>query len=172
MGGRKSISSAWDNRDGAPAKVFSINNNEQETDPYETAPTNAYSNWNYTLDNSNNIITPNYYKGSETDVIVYANYVIGGKTYKTQIASSANSDDIRINYMFNGYGNGQIGCQKIQSIAFSRGIITRNVTNMNYMFANCRKLSSIYVSKDRWATSQAETTGMFDYCGTSSVTYK
>ncbi len=54
----------------------------------ETAPATAYSNWNYTLDDENNIITLNYYTGFEADVIVYANYIVNGKTYKTQLASN------------------------------------------------------------------------------------
>lgn len=221
----------------------------KETDPYEVAPANAYSNWNYSLDNTNNIITLKYYKGSETDVIVYANYVIGGKTYKTQIANSSNGNN-SINYMFNGYGDGQSGCQKIQSITFSKDIDTsnvtnmsymfyscgsltsldlgnfdtsnvssmesmfglcsfltgvdlssfdtgnvksmkgmfqgaisltsldlsnfdtNNVTNMSYMFYDCRKLIDVYVSHDKWSTSNATTNSMFSGCGTSSVTYK
>ena len=35
----------------------------KENDPYGTAPAEAYNDWNYTLDEENNIITLNYYIG-------------------------------------------------------------------------------------------------------------
>ncbi len=112
----------------------------KEVDPYETAPTTAYINWDYTLDDINNIITLNYYKGSETNVIVYANYVIGGKTYKTQLASNP-SNIYSSKYMFNGYASSN--CQNILSIVFSKNINTSNVTNLSCMFQKCSKLRSI-----------------------------
>ena len=49
---------------------------------------------------------------------------------------------------------------------------TRNTTLMNYLFEYCSKLKTIYVTKDKWSTSQADTYRMFASCGTSSVTYK
>lgn len=121
-----------------------------EKDSYTTAPENAYTNWNYTLDDTNNTITLNYYTGSETDVIVYANYVIGGKTYKTQIASnSANATDKTV-YMFNGQGKNSYGWSSksryIKSIKFSKDIDTSNVTNMKYMFYYCAKLTDLDIS--------------------------
>ena len=117
----------------------------KEQDPYETAPASAYSNWNYTLDNTSNIITLNYYKGSETDVIVYANYVINGKIYKTQLASNADNAHYQITkYMFNGYA--LESNQNIRSIKFSEGIDTSNVTNMDNMFYYCKSLASLEIS--------------------------
>ncbi len=116
----------------------------KETDPYETAPASAYSNWDYTLDDTNNIITLNYYKGSETDVIVYANYVVGGKTYKTQIASNPDEATYNTPYMFNG--TAQANCKNIQSITFSKDIDTSNVTNMSRMFSNCYALTALDVT--------------------------
>lgn len=107
----------------------------KEQDPYETAPVSAYSNWNYTLDDENSIITLNYYKGAETNVIVYANYVIGGKTYKTQLASNADNATASTSYMFNG--GAQKNCKSIKTIKFSKDIDTSNVTNMRYMFNSC-----------------------------------
>lgn len=117
----------------------------KETDPYETAPASAYSNWDYTLDDENGIITLNYYKGSETDVIVYANYVIGGKNYKTQIKSNAdNATAYSTRYMFNSYS--QTNCQNIKTIKFSENIDTSNVTNMSFMFYNCANLTTLDIS--------------------------
>lgn len=108
----------------------------EDSDLYEIAPAEAYSNWNYTLDDANNIITLNYYTGSETDVIVYGNYEIGGKTYKTQIASNGDNGTTYDDYMFSGK-------PAIGTITFSKNIDTSNVTNMSYMFYQCFKLTSI-----------------------------
>lgn len=133
---------------------------EKETDPYETAPAEAYSNWNYTLDDTNNTITLNYYAGSEKDVIVYANYVIDGKTYKTQIASYKNDKNFKydnaVGYMFNGWARpnstdgGVTGymtqCRYIKSIKFSKDIDTSNVTDMSYMFNSCDALTDLDIS--------------------------
>lgn len=118
----------------------------EETDPYETAPASAYSNWNYTLDDTNNIITLNYYTGSETDVIVYANYVIGGKTYKTQMRDCIKYFGSDRPYMFNATDDGQPKCKNIKSIKFSKGIDTSNVTDMNGMFEACSSLISLDIS--------------------------
>lgn len=119
---------------------------EKEADPYETAPAEAYSNWDYTLDDENDIITLNYYKGSEIDVIVYANYEIGGKTYKTQIKSNWDSTSANdsLRYMFNGFA--LKSNQNIKSIKFSRGIDTSNVTRMDCMFHSCTSLTSLDIS--------------------------
>lgn len=116
----------------------------EESDPYEVAPATAYSNWNYTLDDENSIITLNYYTGSETDVIVYANYPVGEKTYKTCISSNkcANNDTAyNTRYMFNG--SQMKNCNNIVSIVFSKDIDTSNVTNMGAMFTNCYSLTNL-----------------------------
>ncbi len=111
---------------------------------YETAPTEAIGNWNYTLDDVNNIVTLNYYKGSETDVIVYGNYEIGDKTYKTQLASNTEDARYSTKYMFNGYA--QTNCNNIKTITFCDAIDTSNVTNMRYMFHQCKSLTKLDVS--------------------------
>lgn len=85
-GTKKSISSVWLNKDGIPKKVFELDHGT--VDLYEIAPEGENNDWDYALDNENNIIILNYYKGTKTDVIVYANYVIGGITYKTKIANA------------------------------------------------------------------------------------
>lgn len=129
---------------------------EKEADPYETAPAEAYSNWNYTLDDTNNIITLNYYTGSETDVIVYANYPVDGKTYRTQLASYGDNGTNYNNYMFSGKS-------KIETIKFSKNIDTSNVTIMCYMFYQCNLLTSLDVS--HFDTSNVTNMGcMFEYC--------
>lgn len=120
---------------------------EKEANPYETAPASAYSNWNYTLDDENDIITLNYYTGSETDVIVYANYEVNGKTYKTQIKSNDNPYATSYSttpYMFNG--SAKTNCQNIKTITFSNNIDTSNVKSMICMFYNCILLTSLDLS--------------------------
>lgn len=49
---------------------------------------------------------------------------------------------------------------------------TNNVTDMEGIFYDCSSLKTIYVTQNKWSTSQADTTNMFYNCGTSSVTYK
>ena len=114
-------------------------------DEEETAPAEAYNDWNYTLDEENNIITLNYYIGLDyanpkKDVIVYSNYVIDGKTYKTQIKSNDVNATVNTAYMFNNNFN---YAQYIETIQFSGGIDMSNVTNMSYMFNSCTKLTSV-----------------------------
>lgn len=138
---------------------------EKETDPYNIAPAEAYSNWNYTLDDENNTITLNYYMGSETEVIVYGNYPVGEKTYKTQLASNDVFDtNSKKAYMFNGYA--QENCQNITSIVFSDLIDTSNVTNMNMMFKYCHALISLDIS----CFDTSNVTAMYQmFCGCSSL---
>ena len=127
----------------------------KENDPYEIAPATAYMDWSYTLDNTNNIITLNYYGGLGTDVIVYANYVVNGKTYKTQLKNNHRSTDTE-KYMF-------YGCSKVQSIKFSRDIDISNVTSMKNMFNGCQGLTSLDVSN--FDTSNVtDMGGMFQHC--------
>ena len=163
-----------------PAKGHNFENGactdcgEKEADPYETAPANAYSNWNYTLDDTNNIITLNYYKGSETDVIVYANYVIGEKTYKTQLKSNKQGyyESRTYAYMFNADSHPNTATEdikftnneRIKSIKFSRNIDTSNVTGMGAMFYNCKSLTTIE-GLDSFDTSNVtDMTFMFAGC--------
>ena len=127
-----------------PAKGHNFENgectdcHEKEADPYETAPANAYSNWNYTLDDTNNIITLNYYKGSETDVIVYANYVIGEKSIKF----SRNIDTSNVT----GMGAMFYNCKSLTTIEGLDSFDTSNVTDMTFMFAGCESLVSLDIS--------------------------
>jgi len=172
------------------------------TDAYYMAPDDEYLDWNYTLDDENDIITLNYYdnhylSASNLDVIVYANYMIDGKTYKAQLASNADDATSKTPYMFNDYAKVDPGIS-IKSIIFSDSIDTSNVTNMSYMFGNCTSLTSldlgcfdthnvtsmycmfsnctnlkiIYATQNKWSTDKANVGKMFYNCGTSKVTYK
>lgn len=163
-----------------PAKGHNFENGEctdcgeKEADPYETAPANAYSNWNYTLDDTNNIITLNYYKGSETDVIVYANYVIGEKTYKTQLKSNKQGyyESRTYAYMFNADSHPNTATEdtkftnneKIKSIKFSKNIDTSNVTGMGAMFYKCKSLTTIEGLGSFDTSNVTDMTFMFSGC--------
>lgn len=107
-------------------------------DPYVIAPASAYSDWNYTLDNVNNIITLNYYKGSSTNIAVYANYRIGEKTYKTKIASLGDNNTTNQKYMF-------ANNTTVDTITFSDGIDTSTCTNMSFMFYKCISLKKLSI---------------------------
>lgn len=132
-----------------------------EKDSYTVAPAEAYSNWDYTLDDVNDIITLNYYKGSETDVIVYVNYPVDGKTYKTQLASNSTGANNSTPYMFNGASNTQKGCQNIKTIKFSEGIDTSNVINMSHMFNWCLALTDIDFGNTFNTSNVTNMAGMF-----------
>lgn len=146
-GEKKSISSVWVNRDGVPTKVFQLNDVMQ----YEVAPANEYSDWNYSLDDNKNIITLNYYIGTKTDVIVYANYEMDGKTYKTQIIDTPSG-----NYMF--------GRTNVISIVFSNILDTRNIKNVAGMFYQCKQLKSIDFGNNFNTSNVTDMSYMFYYC--------
>lgn len=159
-GEKKSIISAYVNVGGTIKKVFGMSTNS-ESDSYETAPLDAYVNWNYTLNDETNTIILNYYKGLETDVIVYASYEIDGILYKTQIASNGSSATYASQYMFNGYT--QKKCREIKSIKFSKNIDTSNITNMSYMFNYCYALNTLDIS-NFITINVISMEAMFQYC--------
>lgn len=135
----------------------------KEQDSYETAPENEYSRWNYTLDGENDIITLNYYIGTYTgtEVIVYANYVIDGKTYKTQIKSNDENATNRTPYMFNNEFNYD---QYIETIKFSDDIDMSNVTNMRSMFYGCGRLTDIDFGANFDTSNVTNMSYMFGSC--------
>lgn len=151
-GEKKSISSAWVNRDGIPTKVFQLGDDGKKTDQHEVAPANEYSDWNYSLDDNENIITLNYYIGTKTDVIVYANYEIDGKAYKTQIIDSSLSSK----YMFSK--------TNVTSIVFSNILDTRNIKTVDGMFSQCKQLKSIDFGNNFNTSNVTSMNSMFYYC--------
>ena len=52
-----------------------------------------------------------------------------------------------------------------------RNFDTRNVTNMWAMFYNTPNLTEVLVDQDKWSTSQADTSHMFENSGVSAVTF-
>ena len=139
-GEKKSISSAWMNKDGVPTKVFQQNS---QKDLYDVAPIDAINKWNYTLDNENKIVTLNYYIGNEANVTIYGGYEIDGVIYNTKIKSNT-STKYSTKYMFNGMA--QSGCQKIETITFGKDVDTSEVTSMVYMFESCYALTTLDIS--------------------------
>ena len=63
------------------------------------------------------------------------------------------------------------GCSSLASLDLSN-FETSQVINMDSIFYGCTSLNTIYVTQNKWLTSQADTTNMFKNCGTSSVIYK
>lgn len=62
-------------------------------------------------------------------------------------------------------------CSSLTSLDLSN-FDTFQVINMDSIFYGCTSLNTIYVTQNKWFTSQADTTNMFKNCGTSSVIYK
>lgn len=148
-GGKKSISSAWMNKDGIPTKVFQINNIEE--DSYEISPENEYNDWIYTLDEENNIITLQQYIGTtQPNVKVYTNYVISNKKYKTQLAKSCKN-------MFSTN-------KSIETVKFGNDIYADVVSDMSSMFDSCTLLKSVDMSHINWKNNVINFSKMFHFC--------
>lgn len=197
-----------------------------------------YEKWDYTLNETDNTITLNKYISSNPNVIVFSNYDINGKKYKTKLKTQ-NIDDslfnrskhvkhivfqknidtsnvtktygmfayctslisvdlsnfdssnvVNMNLMFgmctsltsinfSNFNTSNVetmynvfpGCTSLTSLDLS-SFDTCNVIDMSLMFNGCSNLKNIYVSSDKWDTSKADTTNMFNNCGCSNVTYK
>lgn len=142
----------------------------EESDTFETAPENAYTDWEYRLDEENGTIGLMGYKGTAKDVVVYDSYQIDGKTYKTKVLGaeayrSGNQSIASSYYMFAGepvetvvFGDNVdftemaetaymfYDCQHLKSIGWGKNFDTSNVTNMNNMFSECHSLNGLDLS--------------------------
>jgi len=129
-------------------------NNPDDGNAVDSSKTGVINNdWNYTLDETNNIIVLNYYTGTDTDVTVYPYYKINDNVYKTQIKSNGSKSGT---YMFSGKGS-------IKSITFHDNLDTGNVLNMSCMFKGCLDLTSI--SFGNFNTSNVtDMSSMFEDC--------
>lgn len=103
---------------------------EDLSDAYALAPEGDIDNWSYELDDTNGTVALKHYDGAGTNVIVYANYPVNGKTYRAT------------------FGNNRLfkDCANIETIDFSKNIDTSNMTNMNGMFWGCSSLKSLDLS--------------------------
>lgn len=132
-------------------------NNENNSDDSNTIDPSKigtiHDDWNYTLDEANNIITLNYYTGADTNVTVYSFYKINDSIYKTQIISDGRKLE---KFMFSGKS-------RIKNITFSDELDTSNVVSMSCMFKACFDLNS--VSFDNFNTSNVtDMSYMFQDC--------
>ena len=114
-------------------------NNSDDNITIDPSKIGTISNdWDYTLDETNNIITLNYYTGSAEDVTVYGNYIVDGvKIYKTNLRS--NSGHKTFNYMF-------AGNRTVKNIVFNDDLDTSSCTDMSHMFYYCKSLTSLDLS--------------------------
>lgn len=127
---------------------------EEEADPYETAPENEYSDWLYELDEENGTIGLKKYKGTSKNVNVYDNYQIGDKTYKTKILDATKIGYPSSNYMF-------ASNKSVETIAFGDNIDFSEVADMEYMFSSCETLTSIDFGNGFDTSNVTKMEGMF-----------
>lgn len=112
-----------------------------------------HDDWDYTLDEANNIIILNCYIGLDTNVTVYSYYKINDNIYKTQIISDGRKLE---KFMFSGKSH-------IKNITFRDELDTSNVISMSCMFKACYDLKSI--SFDNFNTSNVtDMSYMFEDC--------
>ncbi len=91
--------------------------------------TTPLENFEYTLDNENNIVTLTKYIGTESNIYVPATYTINNVVFNTMLFASFSSQSST----FSGNAN-------ILTIEFEEGVSTNE---MSYMFANCINLRYI-----------------------------
>lgn len=119
------------------------------------APFGEESNWDYLLNENEETITLKHHnKFDKKNIIVYSNYIIDNKTYKTVIAN--NDEDSANNYLFsNNY--------LIESVFFSKDIDYSKIKNASYMFNNCQYLKSVNIFNFN-ANNVDNMAYMFDTC--------
>ena len=81
---------------------------EKIDDPYAVAPVDAYTEWNYTLNEGENTITLNSFIGnvnSSENVMVYSSYEVRNKRYRTKIANNTTNSGNNY-YMFAAHSCG------------------------------------------------------------------
>lgn len=158
-GEKKSISSVWVNKDGVPTKVFQLDRGTVDpVDPYEIAPEGELNKWNHNLDTENKIVTLEYYDGSpiESDVVIYANYIVNGEIYKTRLKGYANNyRPSRYLFEKNSY---------ITSVKFSDNLDITNLVNTSSMFSYCDKLVSVDFGQCFTINNITVMDNMFYYC--------
>lgn len=187
---KHSISSIWGNKDNSVVKLWG-KDEEKIDDPYAVAPVDAYTEWNYTLNEDENTITLNSFIGnvnSSENVIVYSSYEVRNKKYRTKIANNTtNSGNY---YMFASAGSkivtvtfgNQIdfstvksmsymfsACYNLTNINFGNNFNTSNITNMCSMFSGCSKLTSINFGDNFDTSNVTIMNGMFMDCQSLTI---
>ena len=155
----KNITSIYGTKESKVVKLWG-NNKEQETpydDPYQIAPASEIDDWSYTLNEIDHSITLSYYKNPNVKnvVIIYSNYEVNGKIYKTKIGNGPSSS--KVNYMFKSK-------QYISSIIFGNNINFSETSNMSYMFAGCYALKNINFGNNFDTSNVTNMYMMFNCC--------
>lgn len=158
-GKKKSIVSAWVNKNGLPTKVFQIDRGIVDpVDPYDVAPEDEILKWKHDFNNENKIVILEYYNGKpiETDVVIYANYTVNGEVYRTQLKGYPNNF-IPSKYLFEDN-------QNITSVKFSDNLDITNLVNTSNMFSSCSKLISVDFGQCFTTNNIIKIDGMFQNC--------
>lgn len=103
----------------------------------------------------------NFYTNKVTDMSLM--FLNCSKLKELDLSTFYTSNVTNMQKMFNN-------CEELTSLDLS-SFDTRNVTDMSLMFSGDNKLTVIYVGQN-WVTDKANTTLMFNACGTSQVTQK
>ena len=148
---------------GVPGFDKSIDEGEDEPQvpdnpkPEGVSPEVADIDWNYTLDEENNIITLNYYIGDKENVNVYDQYKVEGsdKVYTARLLS--NTAYKTSNYMF-------AGKEGVKTVSFSSRLDTSMCTGMAFMFYACKNLEFINFGSNFDTGSVVSMNSMFNYC--------
>ncbi len=139
-------------------------NNLKNIENIERIDTSNVTDMSYMFSNCSNLTTLDV-SGFNTSNVTDMSYMFCGCSNLTSLDLSG-FDTSNVTNMYGMFTN----CTSLKTLDVS-GFNTSNVTNMSYMFDCCQNLKTIYVGNN-WITSQAITTDMFKYCGTSSVTLK
>lgn len=114
---------------------------------YQTAPEGEQDKYSYSLDEYSHTIKLTGYKGTDEDVIVYANYLVDGKTYKPDLST--------LSFRFKS---------SIKTIKFSNEIDTKNRTSMANMFYCCKALTSVEGLENFDTRNVTDMSNMFQDC--------
>ena len=156
---KHSISSIWGNKDNSVVKLWG-KDGEKIDDPYAVAPVDAYTEWNYTLNEGENTITLNSFIGnvnSSENVIVYSSYEVRNKRYRTKIANNTTNSGNNY-YMFASAGS------KIVTVTFGNQIDFSTVKSMSYMFSACYNLTNINFGNNFNTSNITNMCSMFSGC--------
>ena len=126
----------------------------------------------YTLNEATRTVTLEKYKGTNKTIVVYDEYIVEGKEYKTVLNTNTvflNNTSITsvkicngVTFKDNSMSHLFAGCKNLTSVDLTE-VNTTGVTDMSFMFYYCLKLASIDVSAfDTSAVTTFES--LFDRC--------
>ena len=158
----KNINSIYGVNDSKVVKLWEYSKDKDDpvkNDPYKIAPSSEIDNWKYTIDDSTNSVTLSYFMNPNVldTVIVYSNYEINDKTYKTKIKESPKIGESIVNYMFKGK-------RYISKIFFGNNVDFSDISKMNYMFNGCNSMTTINLGDNFDTRNVTEMYNMFGGC--------